>query len=338
MTNCIHLFRNYLCRCKSEFAAIVCVAILPAASAQVTVTRPSPRTVTVHVSATGHQHIADTIFGSFLEPIGNSINNGIAAEILVNRSLEAGLWNHTNLENLFREQPDLIDSSNETGIPLPWQSLNRAAGNRFELHVGHAANSWQSLEIMGQPDELTGIKQQVCLPVQRVLGYKVSFYAKHRSGPAGITVSFRDRTTSKVFAESRVESSATEWTKYSTTLRLAQDQVRRLEAVDFGVAVEGTERVDVDQFSLMPEDAIGSLDPDEVAMAKAMHITELRFGGNFSSYYHWRDGVGPEDQRPTIENIAWERILPGEFRNITTSEQMSFYSYVTLLGQCRSSI
>lgn len=51
----------------------------------------------------GTSRIADTIFGSFLEPIGNSINNGIAAEILVNRSLEGGLWNYVNLENLYRE-------------------------------------------------------------------------------------------------------------------------------------------------------------------------------------------------------------------------------------------
>ena len=55
----------------------------------------------------------------------------------------------------------------------------------------------------------------------------------------------------------------------------------------------------------MPEDAIGIFDPDEVAMAKAMHVTELRFGGNFSSYYHWSDGIGPMDKRHTMENIAW---------------------------------
>jgi alpha-N-arabinofuranosidase len=116
-------------------------AMTTALPAQIRITRPAPATVTVHVGTGSGQHIADTVFGSFLEPIGNSINNGIVAEILVNRSLETGLWNHVNLENLFREQPDLIDSTNDTGIPLPWQSLNRGAGNRFELHVGHAANS-----------------------------------------------------------------------------------------------------------------------------------------------------------------------------------------------------
>jgi alpha-N-arabinofuranosidase len=98
---------------------------------------------------------------------------------------------------------------------------------------------------------------------------------------------------------------------------LKPGQVRRLEAVGFAVAVEDTERVDVDEFSVMPDDAIGVLDPDEVAMAKAMHVTELRLGGNYTSTYHWRDGVGPIDKRPTLENAAWG--IP-EYNTLGTDE------------------
>lgn len=300
------------------------------AAAQVTLSHPNPPAVTVHVASSGTERVPDTLFGSFLEPIGNSINGGISAEILVNRSLEAGLWNHVNLENMFRAQPELIESSNETGIPLPWQSLNKAAGNRFELHVGNAANSWQSLELIGQPDELTGIKQKVYVPVQRELTYKVSLFAKHLTGPTGLTVSLRDHETGKVLAESHMDASATEWTKYTGTLSLHHGDLRRLEPVDFAVAVEGPERVDVDQFSLMPQDAIGTLDPDEVALAKAMHVTELRFGGNFSSYYHWRDGIGPEDKRLTMENIAWG--IP-EYNNFGTDEFLQFCDLIGAIPQ-----
>ena len=298
--------------------------------AQITQSKPNPQEIVVHVSDKGMHAIPETLFGSFLEPIGNSINNGVSAEILVNRSLEDGLWNHVNLENMFREQPELIESSNETGVPLPWQSLNTQAGNRFELHVGNAANSWQSLEIMGQPDELTGIRQKVYLPVHRVLGYKVSLYAKHLTGPEMLRVSFRNRTSGKVLAEAEIKASAKEWTKYSATLELKQGSVRRLEAVDFAISVEGTERVDVDQISLMPSDAVGTLDPDEVAMLKAMHITELRFGGNFSSYYHWRDGIGAEDKRLTTKNIAWG--IP-EYNNFGTDEFLQLCNLVGAIPQ-----
>jgi alpha-L-arabinofuranosidase len=273
--------------------------------AQITVNRPMPAQVTVKIGDTGTEQVPATLFGSFLEPIGNSINGGIAAEILTNGSLESGLWNHTNLENMFRDQPELVDSANTTGIPLPWQPLDSSAGNRFELHVGNAANSWQSLEIIGLPGAQAGIKQKVYLPVQRELDYRVSFYARHLGGPVGISVLLRDRETGKTLAESRVEAPAAEWSKYQVTLHLPPGAVRRLEAVDFGVAVEGSERAEIDEISLMPADAIGILDPDEVAMAKAMHVSVLRFGGNFTSSYHWRDGVGPADKRPTMENIAW---------------------------------
>lgn len=298
-------------------AAVSVIAV----HAQVSVSRPMPATVTVQVGANGKERVPVSIFGSFLEPIGDSINNGVVAEILVNGSVESGLWNHTNIENMFRDQPDLIESTNQTGIPLPWQPLSVAAGNRFELHVGDAANSWQSLEILGTPNEQTGIMQKVYLPVQRVLGYKVSLYVKHVSGPPGVTILFRDPETGKTLAESRVEASSTEWTKYNTTLQLRPGTVRRLQAVDFAVAVEGTGRVDVDQLSVMPEDAIGIFDPDEVAMARAMHVTELRLGGNFSSYYHWKDGIGPRDKRVTMENIAWG--IP-EYNQLGTDEFLQF--------------
>ena len=289
-----------------------------------------PATVTVHVSSAGTERIPDSIFGSFLEPIGNSINNGVVAEILVNGSLESGLWNHTNLENMFLDQPELIESSNQAGIPLPWQPLDLAAGNRFELHVGDAANSWQSLEILGTPHQQAGIMQKVYLPVQRVLNYRVSLYAKHVSGPAGLVVLFRDPETGKTLAEAHIDAAAPDWTKYNATLQLSPGAVRRLQPVDFAVAVEGLGRADVDEISLLPADAIGIFDPDEVAMAKAMHVTELRLGGNFSSYYHWKDGIGPADKRVTMENIAWG--IP-EYNKLGTDEFLQFCDLIGAVPQ-----
>ncbi len=327
MTNSPVLLRS---ACYPFFLLALASIVSIGARAQINPSRPMPGTVIVHVASTGTERIPDTIFGSFLEPIGNSINNGVVAEVLVNGSLESGLWNHTNLERIFRDQPELIESTNETGIPLPWQSLNRAAGNRFELHVGDAANSWQSLEIMGTPGQRVGIMQKVWLPVHRVQTYKVSLYAKHISGPSHLTVCFQELDTGKVLAEASVDAQSDQWTKYETTLALKPGALRRLQAVDFGVAVEGVERVDVDQISVMPTDAMGILDPDEVVMARAMHITELRFGGNFSSYYHWRDGIGPRDKRRTMENISWG--IP-EYNKFGTDEFLQLCDLIGAIPQ-----
>ena len=290
--------------------------------AQITEGKPMPPAVTVRVDAGGDRgQVPPRIFGTFIEPIDNSINNGVVAEILVNGSLEGGLWNHAMLEPMFHDQPELIESSDTTGIPLPWEPLNRAAGNRYELHAGAAANSWQSLEIMGVPDQLTGIMQRVYLPVPRTFTYNVSFYAKHLRGPATVDVSLRDRESGQVLASAQVDATAGDWTQYHATLELKPGSVRRLEPVNFALSVEGNERVEVDEISLLPSDAVDTLDPEVIHMAAAMNMTELRFGGNFSSYYHWRDGIGPLDKRIVTKNIAWG--IP-EYNNFGTDEFLEF--------------
>ncbi|RQP22098.1 alpha-L-arabinofuranosidase C-terminal domain-containing protein [Piscinibacter terrae] len=46
-----------------------------------------------------------------------------------------------------------------------------------------------------------------------------------------------------------------------------------------------------------------SLDPEGVRLVKELGPTVLRFpGGVFSDTYHWRDGMGPQDKRPTTEH------------------------------------
>ena len=50
-------------------------------------------------------------------------------------------------------------------------------------------------------------------------------------------------------------------------------------------------------------DALGSL-----------RLTAMRYpGGNFASGYHWRDGIGPRADRPTVRELAWQSIEPNEF-------------------------
>jgi alpha-N-arabinofuranosidase len=35
-------------------------------------------------------------------------------------------------------------------------------------------------------------------------------------------------------------------------------------------------------------------------------------GGNFVSGYHWMDGIGPKEQRPTMRDLAWQSIEPNQ--------------------------
>jgi alpha-N-arabinofuranosidase len=53
---------------------------------------------------------------------------------------------------------------------------------------------------------------------------------------------------------------------------------------------------------------------DVMDAAKKLNITQLRWpGGNFSSNYNWRDGIGPRDQRPPRLEMAWGTVESNRF-------------------------
>ncbi|HXE13535.1 MAG TPA: alpha-L-arabinofuranosidase C-terminal domain-containing protein [Bryobacteraceae bacterium] len=66
---------------------------------------------------------------------------------------------------------------------------------------------------------------------------------------------------------------------------------------------------------------------DVLKAAKDLNVTLLRWpGGNFSSNYHWRDGIGPRDERPARLELAWHTIEDNRFG---THE---FLNYTELMG------
>ncbi len=312
--------KTYLSR-TMLFAATACLS-LPFCRAQISIVNPIPSRamITVDASKSAGAPIPRTIFGSFLEPIGNSTYNGLWAELLVNPSLEENLWSAKNLETMVHERPELEEASG-LGLPLPWEPLDFRQGNRYEPRWGNAANSWRSLVVMGVPGQPTGIKQEVYLPVQRTLSYKGSFFARHLSGSSTLTVSLRVRKSGEVLAFAKVDAAAEDWKQYEFQLQIPADKLHRLQPADFVVELAGDERVDLDQFSLMPADALDGLDPDEVALAKAMDTPLVRFGGNFTSSYHWRDGIGQREKRVSMLNIAWG--IP-EYNTFGTDEFLHF--------------
>ena len=66
---------------------------------------------------------------------------------------------------------------------------------------------------------------------------------------------------------------------------------------------------------------------DVLDSARKLNVTILRWpGGNFSSNYHWRDGIGPRDQRPPRLEMAWGTVESNRFG---THE---FLQYAEMLG------
>ena len=53
---------------------------------------------------------------------------------------------------------------------------------------------------------------------------------------------------------------------------------------------------------------------DVIAALRELDITMVRYpGGNFASGYHWRDGVGAKENRPTVRELAWQSLEPNTF-------------------------
>jgi len=291
------------------------------AQATLEASKPSETTIHVNVSKPLGFKIPPTIFGTFLEPIANSTYGGLVAEVLQNPSFEEGLWDASHIKQLFAEEPSLIRAS-ALGLPLPWEPLDESQGNRYEPRWNDAANSYRSVFVMGLPDKVVGIRQKVYLPVRRTLRYRGSIYLKYVSGSDQVDVSLRQRNHQEtIFVHSTIQASGKDWGRYEFSLDLPQNKVAALEPVDFVVTVGHEGRILLDQASLVPTDNIDGMDPEMISMAKAMKSPLIRFGGNFTSAYHWPDGVGPLAKRVSMKNVAWG--IP-EYNTFGTDEFLRF--------------
>ncbi|MGH9914748.1 MAG: alpha-L-arabinofuranosidase C-terminal domain-containing protein, partial [Pyrinomonadaceae bacterium] len=281
------------------------------------------RTATIEINAANHAayKIPRTIFGTFLEPIGNSIYGGLWAQVLENPSFEDSLWSAPNIRQRIQREPSLIRAS-ELALPLPWEPLDATEGARYEPRWMDAANSSRSLLIMALPNKETGVRQQIYLPVERTLRYTGSLYAKHLGGAGMLNISLRERNhPERVLAQQQIKLGGDAWRRYEFALELAPNQVAPLDPIDFVIALANEERDLIDQAMLFPADNIEGMDPEMIALARDLQTPILRYGGNFTSAYHWRDGIGPMDQRVSMLNIAWG--IP-EYNHFGTDELLRF--------------
>lgn len=192
---------------------------------------------------------------------------------------------------------------------------------------------------LAQLDDVPGLRQGVRLPTHRCRSVEVSLVARPVAGTGVVEVLLRRREprvgedggvagvagrVGDVLARSRVAVDDAAWHLTRHTLDLPDGaEVEPTELVDLCVrwlpdaAADGAGAAGapgagvapdlvVDRISAMPADHVEGFDPEIVDLARGARIAELRWpGGNFVSHYHWRDGVGPRELRPTRGNPAW---------------------------------
>ena len=313
-------------RTKSSFKGNVrAFATIFAMLSCVTLSAQQDATIEIDTRKVVHE-VPRTIFGGFMEPLRSSVyGGGIWAQLLENPSFEENLWSADALTHMVQGRPELGRSS-RIGLPIPWESLY-AQGSRFDPRFGDAANSSRSLLVMGLPRKQVGVRQAIYPPVHRELRYTGNIWAKPVSGDKRIEISLRRRDhPDEVFVRTPIDLTATGWKRYEFSLELAKGQLASREPADFVVAVTGDTRVLIDQALLYPADNVDGLNPEAIEMAKALKLPLLRFGGNFISGYHWRDGVGPMDKRVSMLNTAWGQ---PEYNHFGTDE---FLRFAELIG------
>jgi alpha-N-arabinofuranosidase len=320
---------SFLRKVKIGFCSVM---LAPLAWCQSPSTYVRTQASEAHIDVFAGRHasytIPRTVYGTFLEDIGHSVFGGVAAEIVDNPSLEAYDASLETLKQRFSSAD--FEASTKMGLPLPWLPLRDHEGARYEPRWRHAANSNRYLYVMGLADREVGVRQMVYLPSERERVYTGSLFAAPAHDSVTLSVSFRRHNfADAVLASSEInvqgESSdaapGPAWRRYDFKLSLPEGALAPLEPVDFAVSLRGNERVSIDEILLYPADAIDGLDPEIIRGAKALHSPLLRFGGNFTSGYHWRDGIGPVETRPTEVNQSWG--FP-EYNLFGTDELMRF--------------
>jgi len=116
------------------------------------------------------------------------------------------------------------------------------------------------------------------------------------------------------------------WAKHEAQLELPAEALQPGELAVLSICLTEPGDVLLDQAFLFPADNLDGFDPDVIRYLRESKLPLLRWpGGNFVSGYHWEDGVGPIDERPTRPNCAWPQSEPN---HVGTDEFMTFCRHV----------
>lgn len=270
------------------------------------------------------------LYGRFFEHHGTDVYPGIYEQYIVNTSFEKYYHKAENSPTPRRDiNPWLVfrDIKPTDGIAEPWEPFNMHAGCSYGWSID-SVNSQVSQKIVNtSKDSFAGVKQRLAICDYRCAEYNLRLYAKSIEGTKPIEVRLIDHESKEVFDTVKFNISP-EWTVYTGLLNLKSQRATAKYANRHGIyelviCFKGPGQLLLDQITIFPNDAInGCWNPDTVTALKDTKVSVIRWpGGNFASGYHWQDGIGDIDKRPTRPNLAWEGL---ESNHVGTDEFLQF--------------
>lgn len=278
--------------------------------------------LTVYAKATSEPPINRYLTGKFCEHLFFNITNGMDAQILKNPTFSDFPFGtgqlspdgvatfHYDNERIAREirgsaarwgwpksEIDSLIQSRREAMACWWTKIGAVEASPDTGPYGGRAQRIAARE-PGQ-----GIAQWTYLPLHRVREYELALWV--RSPDINMLTVAIFGPGDDICAKASVSPVSAEWHRFDVRLQLPES-LPNDKACKFAVTADKAGQFVIDRVLLYPADHVSRADPDVIGFLKESRLPILRWpGGNFVSGYHWRDGVGPIEQRPTLPNYAW---------------------------------
>ncbi|HHV97841.1 MAG TPA: hypothetical protein GXX37_15510 [Clostridiaceae bacterium] len=239
--------------------------------------------------------IPELLFGHFIEHWGRCINfDGICAEMLINNKFED------------------IPGSNYycTGVAFPWEltKFSWGVGYSIDKLIYKTGNSSQLIDKKNGNQYYYGICQKVW--VEKNKTYNIRITLKTNKVGIKVRLAFTDSKEKEVYGQNELKVDSPLWETHNIQITSsAYDRNAR-----FSISIKDTARLWIDFVSLMEAEHINTCRRDLVEKIRDIKPSIIRWpGGWFADHYHWRDGIGPVEERPTRVRRELSPIEPNNF-------------------------
>jgi alpha-N-arabinofuranosidase len=230
----------------------------------------------------------------------HSDDEKIAQELRRQAATRAG-WPESELGELVQARTDALgcfwmrEGPREAVLPSPDTGPHGGRAQRVQVQAA------------GQ-----GIAQWTWLPLHRVKRYELEIFARSPDFTE-ITASLTAHGADMPAAHASAKGLSSRWRKLVIPLEVDASSPADI-AYKLALTAPSPGQIVVGYVFLRPDDHIHGADPDVIRLLQESRLPILRWpGGNFVSGYHWEDGVGPIERRPTKPNFAWGSVEPNTF-------------------------
>jgi len=267
-----------------------------------TINSKTPAAISITIDA-GKEYapISRLIYGQFIELLFNYFEGGLWSEMLGDRKFFYPVNSNQNL--------DPINTRNYLGRWKPIGADRFITMDSANIFVGN-----HSPKIKVAPTVLHGIQQQG-LSFKKNKEYKGYIFI---SSTPEVIINVRLHTNNNTnnSQEFTFKNATDSFKKYEFNFIAKED----VENANIAITGTGDGAFNIGTISLMPADNVAGFRKDILDNLKQMNMGMVRWGGNASSGYNWRDGIGDKDKRPPRYDYAWRAM---ESNDVGTDEYLT---------------